>query len=136
MAKKKKTAAGKVAVRFNAEPQHVLDADGVEIRGGDVGLVDAETAETLIHADWTDVTLADQPSWPRSHDELDKLAAKFDVELPAVSAAGGQPKPTVSEKIAALEAAGFTPADAATASVGGTASDAESGEPDTKEGEA
>ena len=115
MANRRKPAeAGTVTLRFNAVPHHVLEADGETTNGGGTITVSEETAQLLLAADWIDVSLADTktPTWPRGHAEIDALAQRIGVELPAVPAGGGTKPPTTADKIAALEAAGFTPATA------------------------
>jgi hypothetical protein len=126
MAKTNTPDAEKVEIRFNGQPHHELVADGITILGGKTGRVSRETADRLVGADWTDVTFADasEPAWPRGHSEIDELAKKLDVELPTVPAAGGAKKPTVADKIAALESAGFTPATALAAAESTTSEDA------------
>lgn len=111
------TAAKKtVRLRFNAEPQHRLDIGGGKfLHGGDEATVSAELAEAYLAADYVDVSIVDgsrAPTWPRSHEEIDALAERFGVELPQPPADGSR-NVSVAEKVAALEEAGKTPADAA-----------------------
>jgi hypothetical protein len=122
----KTSANAKVALRFNGEPHHEFVIGNITVNGGGTFSVDEAIAAELLAAPWANVTLADEkaPTWPRSHDEIDELAKKLDVELPAVPAAGGTTKPTVAEKIAALESAGFTPATALAAAESTTSEDA------------
>lgn len=134
--KKPAATAGTVTLRFNAEPHHILDADGATCNGGGTINVSAETAETLLAAPWVDVDLADEaaaPQWPDNDDEIDALAAKLDVELPQVPEAGGAPAPTIAEKVAALEAAGFNPATAFAAAESTTPSGAPASDGASKE---
>lgn len=129
MANRKKTpsADGMVELRFNAEPHHKLVVGDQETNGGGTIIVDEATAKELLAADWANVTVADPktPSWPDDDETLDELAAKLKVELPTVPAGGGIPEPTVADKIAALEAAGFTPATALAAPESTTSDDAQ-----------
>lgn len=140
MAKMKKpgsaAAAGNVILRFNAEPHHVLEADGSKCNGGGTITVSAETAKELVAAPWVDVDVVSDeaaPQWPDADAELDALAAKLNVELPQVPEAGGAPAPTIAEKVAALEAAGFTPATAFAAAESTTPSDAPASDGASKE---
>lgn len=59
------------------------------------------------HEDEAVPAVDEGPSWPDTHDALDKLAQALGVDWPAPPA--GKKKLTVAEKIAALEAAGHAP---------------------------
>lgn len=105
----------KTRIRFNAEPHHVLRASGQEIWGGTEGNVDSDVAETLAAATWVDVTIVDgKARWPRTNEALDAIAQALEVEFPDPVAEGTKPL-DVAEKIALLEAAGYSPSDGAEA---------------------
>lgn len=122
-----------VEIRFNGEPGHTLEIDSkTTVEGGKTVKVDQATATKLLAAPWANITLADKSAkaWPDSDAELDELAAKLGVELPAVTHEGGTPQLTLADKIAALEAAGYTPESAAA-----EAAKAETGSSNTSEEE-
>ncbi len=108
-------ADGEVEIRFDGEPRHKFEVDGIEIYGGKTGMVSAERANELLAAAWANVSLANESAaiWPQDDTEIEELAAKLGVELPTITAEGGSVPPTLADKIAALEAAGFTPESAA-----------------------
>jgi hypothetical protein len=75
--------------------------------------VDDELAQLLLASPdiYGIVAVLDEtaPTWPTTHDALDALAAKLAVTFPPPAA--GKQRLSVGEKVAALEAAGHTPAD-------------------------
>ena len=120
-----------VELVFNGEPHHkfVLDAT-TTVTGGQTFTVSAAKAKELLAASWANVSIANPaaPAWPDSDDAIEELAAKLGVELPSTTNEGGAPEPTLSDKIAALEAAGYTPESAAA-----KAANAEPGSSDEQE---
>jgi hypothetical protein len=103
-------------IRYDG-PGHVLVVDAkTTIMVGKTGKVSDEVAQSLVDCSYADVTIvggAGQHVWPSSHAAIDELAATLGVELPEPEQ--GKQKAPVAAKIAALEAAGFTPESAAAA---------------------
>lgn len=100
-------------VRYEG-PGHLLKlSDTLYLGLGSAAPVDDELAQTLLDSPdiFGVVTVVGGPNlaWPNSHVALDALAEKFTVTFP--SPAAGKQKLSVGEKVAALEAAGRTPAD-------------------------
>lgn len=98
-------------IRFNAPAHHKLEVGDVVIYGGKSAVIeDDEQAQELADADWTDVMIlpSGRTTWPKTHAKLDELAEQLEVTWPT-PAEGVEPNLTTAEKIATLEAAGYSP---------------------------
>lgn len=100
-----------VQIRYDGPTDSLeVTQDGVTIPRGKSDYVSVEAAQLLLGCDFADVTVlaGDLPAaWPDSDGKLDAFAEQHDVVWPEPQN-GSQPL-TVAEKVAYLEATGYSP---------------------------